>query len=245
MSLYLSIIIPAHNEEQRLPSSLEQVNQFLDEQLYPAEILVVENGSQDRTLAIAQEYARRYPRLRVFHEDGRGKGLAVRRGMLEALGAYRFMCDADLSMPIAQVQRFLPPVLESYDVALGSREAPGAVRYQEAFYRHWGGRAINSLIRLLALPGLRDTQCGFKCFTASVARDLFQVQTLQGWSFDIELLYVARMRGYRVVEVPIDWYYNPQSKVHPVSDALKMLRDLVVIRRNASRGIYDLPAARK
>lgn len=236
---FLSLIIPAYNEEHRLPDSLEQVFSFLITQSYNSEVLVVENGSSDRTLAVANEYAKRYPQLRVLQTDGRGKGLAVREGMLEARGEYRFMCDADLSMPISEVNRFLPPDLGDFDIAIGSREAPGAVRYDEPQYRHLGGRAVNTMIRLLALPGLHDTQCGFKCFRAPVAEELFRAQTLVGWAFDIELLYMARAHNYRVVEIPIPWYFNPESKLNVVQDAVKMGVDICTIHYNAWRGIYN------
>ena len=236
---FLSIIIPAYNEEDRLPRTLEQVFSFLQTQTYSAEVLVVENGSQDRTYQVAQSFTEHYPQLRVLRERGRGKGLAVRLGMLEARGEYRFMCDADLSMPVSEINRFLPPVLTDFDIAIASREAPGAVRYNEPQYRHLGGRAVNSMIRLFALPGLQDTQCGFKCFRASIAFELFQLQTLSGWSFDIELLYLARRRGYHVVEIPIPWYYNPESKLNTVQDAAKMGLDILTIHANALRGRYD------
>lgn len=240
----LSIIIPAHNEETRLPRTLEQIFSFTQQQDYESEVLVVENGSTDRTYEVAQRYAQQYADLRVLHEAGRGKGLAVRRGMLEARGRYRFMCDADLSMPAHEIAKFMPPALHGFDVAIASREAKGAVRYNEPLYRHLGGRGINLLIRLLILPGLQDTQCGFKCFRDEVAQDLFQHQTLSGWSFDIEVLFIARRRGYRICEVPIDWYYQPESKVNAVRDALRMIADIFRIHSNAHRGIYDLPAAR-
>jgi len=136
---FLSIIIPAHNEENRLPVTLEQVFGFLQNQSYSSEVLIIENGSQDKTLEIAQSYAKNYSDLIVLHEQERGKGLAVRRGMLEAHGEYRFMCDADLSMPITEVNNFLPPSLEDFDIAIASREAPGAIRYDEPGFRHWGG----------------------------------------------------------------------------------------------------------
>jgi len=235
----LSIIIPAHNEENRLPRSLEQVFAFLARQSYEAEVLVVENGSSDRTLEIAQGYAEKHKNLRVLREAGTGKGLAVRRGMLEARGEYRFMCDADLSMPIEEVNKFLPPARSDFDVAIGSREVPGAVRYDEPFYRHTGGRLINLIIRVLMLPGLQDTQCGFKCFRAAAAERLFQCQTLDGWSFDIEILFVAYRLGYRIVEIPVDWYYRPESKVSAIRDALRMIGDIFLIRANARRGRYD------
>jgi len=236
----LSIIIPAYNEEARLPDTLGQIFDFLRNQDYAAEVLVVENGSFDKTLEIAQSFAREHPRLTVLQEALPGKGLAVRKGMLAASGEYRFMCDADLSMPIAEVNRFIPPTLQDFDLAISSREAPGAVRYDEPEFRHLGGRAINLMIRTLALPGIQDTQCGFKCFHAPIAEDLFHHQTLTGWSFDIELLYIARRRGYRIIEIPIPWYFNADTKLSPVRDALKMALDIWSIRQNARRGQYDL-----
>lgn len=246
---FLSVIIPAHNEERRLPATLEQLFAFLEAQPYLSEILVVENGSQDGTLEIARDYAARFngaedpalPRLRVFEEPARGKGLAVRRGMLEACGVYRFMCDADFSMPISEINRFLPPVLDDFDVAIASREAPGAIRYDEPQYRHVVGRAFNTLIRLIALPGLQDTQCGFKCFRGAVAQDLFRRQTLTGWSFDVEVLYIARQRGYRIVELAVPWYFNPESHISVLKDSFRMAFDLLAIRVKGLRGLYDRP----
>ncbi len=238
-NVFLSIIIPAHNEENRLPGTLEQIRHFLQAQPYPSETLVIENGSQDQTFTIASDFADRHPGFRVLQEVGRGKGLAVRRGMLEACGTYRFMCDADLSMPVGEINRFLPPQLADFDVAIASREAPGAVRYGEPAYRHLGGRFINTMIRILALPGLQDTQCGFKCFRAEVALDLFRYQTLPGWSFDIEVLYIARRHGYRITELPIPWYYNSDSKLNAFSDALRMVKDILKIRANAKQGLYQ------
>lgn len=235
----LSVIIPAHNEENRLPRTLEQVLAFLQQQNFQSEVLVIENGSTDRTYEIAQGFAARHGNLRVIREQGRGKGLAVRRGMLEARGQYRLMCDADLAMPVEEMTKFLPPALQEFDVAIASREAQGSMRYNEPLFRHLGGRGINLVIRLLILPGLQDTQCGFKCFRAEVADDLFRRQTLMGWSFDIEVLFIARSRGYRVREVPIDWYYQPESKVNALRDALRMITDIFRIHANARRGLYD------
>jgi glycosyltransferase involved in cell wall biosynthesis len=238
-SPFLSIIIPAHNEETRLPQTLEQALAFLKTQAYDFEILVVENGSSDRTFEIASEFARAHPSLRVIREDLPGKGRAVRRGMLEAKGQYRFMCDADLSMSIEQVSRFLPPALEGVDIAIASREARGAVRVDEPLYRHLGGRVINFFIRLLILPGLNDTQCGFKCFSAEAAQTIFPRQTLAGWSFDIEMLFIARRFGLSVREIPIRWRFHPETKLSAVQDAFKMVRDIFHIHGAARRGVYD------
>ncbi len=241
MTPFLSIIIPAHNEERRLPDSLRRIMTFLREQPFTAEVLVVENGSRDRTAEVALSFARRHANVHLLRESRRGKGLAVRRGMLEASGAYRFICDADLSMPIEEVTRFLPPQLEGVDIAIASREAPGAVRYGEPWYRHWSGRGFNWLVRLLAVPGFHDTQCGFKCFRAQVAEDLFRRQRLEGWTFDVEILFLALKTGYKVVEVPIPWYFDPESRVRLWRDSMSMLLDLIRIRRNWRQGLYDAP----
>jgi glycosyltransferase involved in cell wall biosynthesis len=236
--LYLSIIIPAYNEEIRLLKTLEQIERFLQTQNYTYEIITVENGSTDKTLKIAQEFSAGRTAFQVLHLDESGKGRAVRHGMLSARGQFRFMCDADLSMPIEELPRFLPPNFPDANIVIASREAPGAVRYNEPEHRHIGGRLINWAIRLLALPSFQDTQCGFKIFRGEVAEDLFACQLLDGWSFDIELLYISRKRGYKVEELPIPWYYSEQSHVSPVKDALQMIWDIFKIRLNARRGAY-------
>jgi dolichyl-phosphate beta-glucosyltransferase len=240
---FLSLVIPAHDEEARLPDTLRQVHEFIDTQPYTTEVVLVENGSQDRTLAIAQDFASTHTQFKVLQNPRSGKGRAVRQGMLAAQGEYRFMCDVDLSMPIAEVNRFLAPEMKAFDISIASREAPGAVRYDEPYYRHLVGRAYNGLIRTLALPDLQDTQCGFKCFSKTAAEDLFPRQTLAGWSFDVEILFIARILGYRVVEIPIHWYYHPHSKISVVRDSFRMGLDLLTIRLNALRGIYTHPHA--
>jgi dolichyl-phosphate beta-glucosyltransferase len=235
----LSIIIPAHNEQSRLPRTLDEVLAFLGNQNYSAEVLVMENASTDRTGELAEGYARENKILHGIRTPERGKGLAVRLGMLAAQGEYRFMCDADLSMPIEEVNRFLPPALSDFDVAIGSREVHGAVRYNEPWQRHLGGRLINLAIRSLILPKFQDTQCGFKCFRGAIVPDLFGRQTLNAWSFDVELLFIAGRLGYRVVEIPIDWYYRSESKVNALRDGLRMINDIARIRARARRGLYD------
>lgn len=236
---FLSIVIPAHNEETRLPGSLEKIAAFLSTQPYEAEVVVVENGSSDRTLALAQGIQAKMKFLRVLHEDQRGKGLAVRRGMLEARGKYRFICDTDLSMPIEEVSHFLPPGKPDAEIAIGSREAPGAHRYDEPPYRHFVGRVFNLMVRIMALPGLQDSQCGFKMFRADVAEKVFSLQTLGGMSFDVEVLFIARRLGYRIDEVPIPWYFNADSRVRLFRDSFRMFFDLLTIRLNALRGRYS------
>jgi glycosyltransferase involved in cell wall biosynthesis len=239
---YLSIILPAHNEEMRLPETLKQVEKYLSSCDFESEMIIVENASSDTTLEIASEFALRNRNCIVLSEPIPGKGNAVRTGMLAARGTYRFVCDADLSMSIDQVNAFLPPSCSGYDIAIGSREAPGAQRIDEPAYRHLIGRVFNTMVRWLTLPGLQDTQCGFKCFTATAAEALFPLQTMDGWTFDVEILAIAMKRGYKVVEVPIRWRYFHGSKVHVITDSLHMAMDLITIRRRLRKGEYDFQA---
>lgn len=235
---FLSIILPVYNEQSRLPNTLCNLFAYLEQQDYTYEVIVVENGSSDRTYQIACSLIERYPQLKVLHEDQKGKGLAVKRGMLAAQGDYRFMCDVDFSMPITELPKFFPPKLMNVDVAIASRELETSIRYNEPHYRHWIGRIFNLLIKLIALPGFYDTQCGFKCFRAEVAEDIFSYQTIAGWTFDVELLYIAKERGYRIVEIAIPWYFNAESKVRVVHDSARMALDLLTIRWNAYRNQY-------
>ncbi len=238
MPPFLSIIIPARNEEIRLPRALGQAFAFLEKQSYTSEVIVVENGSRDRTLEMARDFTRSFPGLRVLHEDLPGKGRAVRRGALEAAGRYRLIADTDFSMPVDQVNRFLPPLCAS-DISIASREATGARRFNEPGFRHLTGRVYNFWIRSLVLPGLQDTQCGFKCFRDGVAEDIFPRQTLTGWSFDVELLVIARRRGWSIAEIGIPWYYKPGSKINVLHDSMRMFIDLLQIRHNLRVGLYD------
>lgn len=235
----LTIIIPAYNEEHRLPHSLQQVLSFAESQPYSVEVLVVDNNSADRTAEIVRTAAAEHPILTLLYQPVQGKGAAVRKGIPAGRGEYLFICDADLAMPIEEVTKFLPPALSDYDVAIASREVPGAVRHDEPWYRHLMGRVFNLLVRSLAVPGIQDTQCGFKCFRRQAALDLFAAQTIDGWAFDVELLHVARRRGYKIVEVPVNWYYGTNSRVSPLRDSWNMLREVLLIRRNSRKGLYD------
>lgn len=234
----LSIVIPALNEAQRLPDSLKKIDEFLSGQSFGAEVVIVENGSTDDTVGVVQRFAKDHPYVRLFAGEPRGKGRAVRRGMLEARGEYRFICDADLSMPIEEVSRFLPPNLDHYDVAIGSREGPGAHRYNEPPYRHLMGRINNLIVKLIAVRGFEDTQCGFKSVHYKAAEDLFSVSRINGIGFDVELLYLAQKRGYKIVEVPINWYYNADTRMRVVEDSLAIFKELLAICRNWREGRY-------
>ena len=235
---FLSLIIPAHNEANRLEEALQKVEGFIRQQDYSVEVILVENASSDATVEIARNCQLRLPHLRLLCLEQPGKGNAVREGMLAARGAYRFMADTDFSMPIDEINRFFPYLEAGADIAIGSREAPGAQRIGEPYQRHLVGRVFNTLVRWLVLPGVQDTQCGFKCFTAAAAEAVFPKQTLEGWSFDVEILVIARELGLKVQEVPITWVYAEGSRVDVLRDSLRMARDLLYIRRQARRGVY-------
>jgi glycosyltransferase involved in cell wall biosynthesis len=235
---FLSIIIPAYNEALRLPASLKQVEDFVAAQSYPVEVIVVNNNSRDATPQIAREFALAHAYARALDEPRQGKGAAVRTGMLAAQGEYLFMCDADFSMPIDEINKFLPPAVDAYDVAIASREAPGARRIGEPEYRHLMGRVFNFIVRTLAIPKVQDTQCGFKVFRRAAAREVLPLQTIDGWGFDVEILFIALRHGFKLIEIPITWYYRPQTKINPVQDSVNMFVEVMRVRINGWRGVY-------
>jgi dolichyl-phosphate beta-glucosyltransferase len=234
------VVIPAFNEEVRIGSSLETVVRFLRRRGFRWEVIVVDDGSTDRTADIVDAMARSHPGVQVLRMPHRGKGHAVRQGMLLARGEFRYMCDADLSTPIEEVMNFLPPALDDVDVAVGSREVPGAVRRDEPAHRHWMGRVFNRVVRTLSVRGIEDTQCGFKCFRGRVAQELFSLQRLDGFGFDVEILWLARRRGMVIREIPVTWTYREGSKVRPLGDSLRMFGDVVRVRLHGLRGHYDV-----
>ncbi len=235
---FLSIVIPTYNERRRIVDTLTEVAGYLATQAYSWEVVVADDGSTDGTADLVREFREGHPGVRLLPLSHGGKGWAVRHGILEAQGEFRFTCDADLSMPIAQISRFLPPDRSGFDVAIASREVPGARRIGEPGSRRLMGRIYNLAVRALVLPGLADTQCGFKCYRGQVAEEVFPLQRFDGFSFDVEVLYIARRRGMVVVEVPIDWYYRSHSKVRPVRDSLAMARDLLRMRWRRLSGRY-------
>jgi len=236
-----TVIIPAWNEERRMPASLQRIVAFVESQSDPIEVVVVDDGSQDGTATIVEEFAQQHGFIRLIRNPHGGKGAAIKTGVSQSRGKYLVLSDTDLSVPIEEIVKFLPPALNGYDVAIASREAPGAERIDEPYYRHLMGRVYNLLVRLAAVPGIQDTQCGFKAFRREVARQVFPLQTIEGWGFDVEVLFIARRLGYQIVEIPVRWYYGRESKVKPVKDTLRMVRDLLQVRRNARRGLYDRP----
>ena len=238
MAPFLSVVIPAFNEETRIAATLEGIVDYLGSQEYAWDVTVVDDGSTDATAELVTGFARESPHVSLLRVEHGGKGWAVKNGMVRSLGEYRFLCDADLSMPVEQLSRFLPPNSIEFDIAIGSREVPGARRIGEPRRRHAMGRVYNLLVRALAVPGVSDTQCGFKCFRGEVAQDIFPLQRFHGFSFDVEVLFLARKRGLRIQEVPIDWYYRSESKVRAYRDSLAMTCDILAMRWRHLRGGY-------
>jgi dolichyl-phosphate beta-glucosyltransferase len=229
--LALSVIVPAYNERARVAGTLRALGHALADLAVSFEIRVVDDGSSDETAAIVERAAETDGRIVLQQESHRGKGAAVRAGMLASAGELRFMCDADLSMPPREIRRFIDAVPSAGDVAIASRELPGAVRIGEPHLRHWMGRGFNWLVRTTTLSGLQDTQCGFKMFSASAAEAIFTRVTTDGWAFDIEVLGIARQLDLRVIEIPVEWHYGVVSRVSPVRDTIGMTKELLAIRR--------------
>jgi dolichyl-phosphate beta-glucosyltransferase len=238
---HLSVVVPAFNEAQRIGETLDELQRWLRGSQLEWEVRIVDDGSEDETVGIVERAAQRESRIVVQREPHRGKGGTVRAGLLAARGTLRFMCDADLSMPLDELSRFLEVVPSRYDIALGSRQAATARRVGEPLHRHVMGRAFNTLVRAAVLPDISDSQCGFKLFTARAAEAIFSKATISGWAFDVEALFIAGRQGWRVGEVPIEWHYRSESKVSMVRDPFRMVRDIWQIRANARAGLYDCP----
>ena len=235
----LSVVIPAYNEAARIIGTLDELTLYLGSQAYTSEVVVVDDGSDDNTADLVTQWSAGRNNIRLIRIPHEGKGWAVKTGMLKAEGRYRFMCDADLAMPVNWVAAFLENMEAGVDIVIGSREIEGARRFDEPGYRHLMGRIFNRVVRLLAVGGIQDTQCGFKCFTEEAAIDLFNLQRTKGMGFDVEILFLALKKGLSVVELPIDWYHQPVSKVRPGADTVDMLKDTLLIRVRDITGRYD------
>ena len=255
MDLTLSVIIPAYDEEIRLPGALEAITRYLEDEPYDSEIIVVDDGSRDRTVALAEEHSlamRRDGRrvsLRVIRNEHRGKGFAVRTGVLSGRGRYVLFTDADLAVPFEEWATFHAFLRDGDQVVVGSREGLGAQRIGEPWYRHVMGRVFNALVRSVALGGIQDTQCGFKAFTRDAAQRIFSALRLYGadarqlrgpavTAFDVEVLFLARKWGYTIREVPVTWRYGEGTKVNPVRDSWRQFTDVMRVRWNDLRGRY-------
>jgi len=236
----LSVIIPAYNEEKRLPRTLPHVINYLLSLPFSQEIIIVENGSTDQTAAVIRQLIADYPDMPIrLIQTQPGKGRAIREGMVAARGRYRYMADADFSTPIEELPRIWGHMNGSADVVIGSRQGQGARREGDPLYRHIMGRCFNTLIQALIVPGIRDSQCGFKLFSDRAAGEIFKHQRLDGMAFDVEVIYLARRLGYRVLEVGGEWHHDHDSRVRPLADSFHMARDILKIRGHELIGSYE------
>jgi len=231
MTPEISIVIPAYNEALRLPATLDRVQHHLSTAGFSAEVIVVDDGSHDDTAEIVRQHGKRWPQLKlVAAERNAGKGAAVRLGMAAARGRYRVFSDADLSVPIDDIEKLLRPLHAGAGVAIASRGLRDSqVELHQPWYRESMGKIFNRLVRIFVLGGVHDTQCGFKAFTAEVADRVFPVLQTRGFGFDVEVLYRAQRAGYKIVEVPTRWINSPQSRVHPIRHSAAMFLEMLAI----------------
>lgn len=238
--IFLSVIIPAYNEEKRLPKTLGAIDEYLPRQSYGYEILVVNDGSTDKTTRVIQNLKSRIQNLRlVDNKENHGKGYVVRQGLLEAKGKYRLFSDADNSTSIDQVEKMLPELERGHDIVIGSRDIKGAVlEPPQPLHRRLLGEGFKLLRKIIVGPwDIQDTQCGFKMFSAGAVEDIFPRLKINRWAFDVEVLAVAKKLGYKIKEVPVTWINDPHSKVK-LSGMVKMLFEIAQVRLNFLRGLY-------
>lgn len=245
---YLSVVVPAYNEEPNFKrDTIDGVPNYLARQNYSSEILIVDDGSEDNTAKLADAFAKKYKNVRIIKNPHQGKAETVKTGVLAAKGELVLFTDFDQATPISEVEKLLA-FFPEYDIVIGSRQLPGAKREKEPFYRHLMGLVFNLIVQFIAIRGIWDTQAGFKCFKGSVAKELFKKLRVYGkgkkvkgalvTAFDVELLFIAKKYGYKIKEVPIAWHHVATSRVSPVKDSLRMLRDVIKVRLNDLRGIY-------
>ncbi len=240
----LSIVIPIYNEEARIGKTLEEAFVYLKKKKWTAEIILVDDGCKDKTLQIVEKFRKKTGKLiglKVLrHDMNRGKGAAVRTGALASQGRLVLFMDADNATPLTQFDKFEPAFNEGYEVLVGSRAVDRKlVKVHQPIYREAMGRIFNILVQTLATPGIWDTQCGFKAFTREAAKSIFPQQTIERFGFDVELLYIAKKHGFRMSEIPVEWFDSPYSKVNVIRDSTRMFFDLLVVRWNDLQGRYS------
>lgn len=236
-----SIVIPAYNESARIPATLDAVVACIREHKWDAEIIVVNDGSTDTTAQIVRDFAIKAPEIRLLENPGnRGKGYSVRNGVLHAQADLVMFTDSDLSAPMEEAERLFSAIANGADIAIGSRWLEsGRQTHRQPLYRRFFGRCFNAVCRMVMRLPFADTQCGFKAFTRAAAQTVFQLQTIERWGFDPEILFIALKRGFRVVEVPVSWGHDERSRMSYLRDGMQMLKELAMIRWNALTGHYS------
>jgi glycosyltransferase involved in cell wall biosynthesis len=241
-----SIVIPAYNEAARISSALQSVLACIREHNWPAELVVVNDGSRDATAELVRAAAQNAPEIRLLENPGnRGKGYSVRNGLLHSFGEIVMFTDADLSAPIEEAERLFEAIAQGADIAIGSRWLERQRQtIRQPLYRQFFGRCFNGVTRAVMRLPFADTQCGFKAFTREAAQTIFQLQTIERWGFDPEILFIALKRGYKIAEVPVSWAHDERSRISYLKDGLRMLQDIAIVRWNALLGRYSKPVER-
>ncbi|MBU1016850.1 MAG: dolichyl-phosphate beta-glucosyltransferase [Patescibacteria group bacterium] len=251
-NIYLSVVIPAYNEEKNIIKSLSSINAYLKEYDYSYEVLIVDDGSSDDTVKIVSDFCKSNSKFRLIKNPHRGKGPTVWTGVMEASGEFIYLADADLATPISEIKRLFVWLSDkSYDIAIASREGLGSSRISEPYYRHLMGRVFNLWVRIIAVKGIEDTQCGFKLFNKKSAKEIFAHLKIYGegapeikdaylGAFDVEVLYLAKKLGFKVKEVPVTWAYVKTQRLNPLRDSIKMAMDVLKVRVNDLKGVYAL-----
>jgi len=240
-SIFLSIVIPTYNEEKRIGLTLQKIQEYLEKQDYNYEIIVVDDGSKDNTWELLKETAQQNEEIYIMRNgENKGKGYSVKKGVLQSHGEYILFSDADLSTPIEEAEKLLSSLLaRECDIAIGSRGLSDSdIQIPQPWYRRTMGRIFNLLVQIIVMRGIKDTQCGFKCFRRRVVYEIFPKQRINGFSFDVEILYIARKYHYRIKEIPVRWFNSPFSHVHPIRSSLEMFLDLIKIKINDWREKY-------
>lgn len=247
-----SIVIPAYNESDKIVPTLTQVVTFMRNFSDSFEVVVVDDGSEDNTVELIEKHIKEYPEIKLVKNPHKGKGPTVWTGIMTAEGRFIYMADADLSTPIEELKGLFHWMMEhDFDIVIASREGVGADRVNEPYYRHLMGRLFNYVVQLIALPGIKDSQCGFKLFRKKAAKEIFRRLEIYGkdakeldkgymGAFDVEVLYLARKLGFKIKEVSVTWRYVKTTRLNPVSDSIKMVIDVIKVRVNDVRGLYKV-----
>ena len=245
-----SIVIPAYNEANKITSSLTQVLSFMRNTSQEFEVIVVDDGSKDNTADVVDAYAASNPEIKLIRNPHKGKGPTIWTGVMQSSGEYVYLADADFSAPISELKKLSVWIKDQdFDIVIASREGVGSERVNEPFYRHLMGRVFNMLVQFVALPGIKDSQCGFKLFKSHVAKDIFGRLKIYGeaakeidkaylGAFDVEVLYLGKKLGYKIKEVPVVWTYVKTTRLNPLSDSFKMAKDVILVRWHDLIGVY-------